>query len=188
MWDLSGVTSSQMWLQPVVPSLRGTGINYFCEIPRECWVFSPSLFFFSSYSKPPSSLPFSPQIPKIPIPGCGDATMEQQTLSLAPRGMIHIHNSLSSTKSGVVTSKWLPRSSPMPGHCPGWGVPKPCWWPHGLGGVGLVPCLMTESGSGLSIGDFAGGVNHWRLTPSCLMSLQADGAEISLGILEAEGM
>lgn len=172
MWDLSGVTSSQMWLQPVVPSLRGTGINYFCEILREI---------------PPSSLPFSPQIPNIPIPGCGDATTEQQTLSLSPRAMIHIHNSLSSTK-GVVRSKWLPRSSPMPGHCPGWGVPKPCWWPDGLGGVGLVPCLMTESGSGLSIRDFSGGVNHWRLTPSCLMSLQADGAEISLRILEAEGM
>lgn len=81
MWDLSGrgFISSQKLFLPVVPSLRRTGINYFWEIPRGCWIFFPSLFFFCSYSPPPSSLPSSPQISNIPNPGCGDATTKQQT-------------------------------------------------------------------------------------------------------------
>lgn len=153
-----GVISSQIRLQSVDASLRGTGTNYFWEIPRVTLdLFSSFLLFFLF----PTTL-LSALCPSDPA-GLQHShswlwrCQEQQTLALVPRTMIHIHNSLSSTNR-VVTSKWLPRSSPMPGHCPVWGVPKPCWWPHGLGsvGAGLVPRLMTGSGSGLSIRIFLG--------------------------------
>lgn len=46
----------------------------------------------------------------------------------------------------------------MPGHRPGWGVPKPCWWPDGLGGVGAL--FDDRAWIWPFHQDFGGGVNH----------------------------
>lgn len=115
MWDLSGrgVISSQIRSQPVVTSLRGTAINYFWETPRGRWIYFPLFSPFLPIPNHPPHCPFplrSCKSPTFPFLAAGDATTKQQTSALAPRRMIHIHNSLSSTNR-VVTSKWLPRST-----------------------------------------------------------------------------
>lgn len=78
----------------------------------------------------------------------------------------------------------------------GWGVPKPWRWSSGMDGVGagLVPCLVSQSGSDPSDRALAG---MWITVVDSMhdgdvwylpMSLQPDGTELSLRTLEVKGM